>query len=94
MAVPGTVREWHDDEGWGVVDAAETPGGCWAHFSAAAVDGYVRFAAGQRVWLEWETPGQDGFPFRAVRLWPHGADPVARRSDPGRVLCGPDPNRL
>src|SRR5690242_11634039 len=83
MAVPGTVREWHDDEGWGVVDSAQTPGGCWAHFSAAAVGAYARFAAGERVWLEWEAPGQDGFSFRAVRLWPCEQEPVERRSDSG-----------
>jgi CspA family cold shock protein len=36
------------------------------------------------VWLEWESPGQDGFDYRAVRFWPHGADPVdkARNSTP------------
>ncbi|MEV4642200.1 cold shock domain-containing protein [Actinoplanes sp. NPDC049548] len=79
MPDPGTVREWHEDEGWGVIDSARTPGGCWAHFSAAAVDGYAAFTAGQRVWLEWETPGQDGFAFRAVRLWPLDRQPFERR---------------
>jgi len=29
----GTVREWHTEEGWGVIDCPDTPGGCWAHFS-------------------------------------------------------------
>jgi CspA family cold shock protein len=28
-----TVREWHDDLGWGVLDSPETPSGCWTHFS-------------------------------------------------------------
>lgn len=23
----GTVRTWHDEEGWGVIDSPETPGG-------------------------------------------------------------------
>jgi len=31
-AATGTVREWAE-EGWGVVDSAETPGGCWVHWS-------------------------------------------------------------
>lgn len=78
MAVIGRVRVWHEDEGWGVVDSPETPGGCWAHFSHAAVAGYAAFAAGDEVHLEWEAPGQDGWPFRAVRLWPVGAEPVER----------------
>lgn len=76
MTVVGIVREWHQDEGWGVIDSDETPGGCWAHFSSAAVPGYVALTAGQAVWLEWESPGQDEFPFRAVRFWPYESDPV------------------
>lgn len=79
MATLATVRTWSDDEGWGVVDSPQTPGGCWAHFSSAAVPaGYVSFTAGQIVWLEWEAPGQDGYDYRAVRLWPHGQEPQER----------------
>ena len=29
----GTVRVWHTEEGWGVIDCPDTPGGCWVHFS-------------------------------------------------------------
>ena len=81
MAVIGTVREWNEDEGWGVLDSPQTPGGCWAHFSHAAVAGYAAFTAGQAVLLEWEEPGQDGWPYRAVRFWPHGEQPVDRYAD-------------
>jgi CspA family cold shock protein len=80
MADHGTVRVWHDDEGWGVIDSPATPGGCWAHFSNAAVPGYAGFTAGQAVWLESEAAVQDGYAFRAIRVWPHGADPVDRPS--------------
>ena len=80
MTTTGVIREWHEDEGWGVVDAAETPGGCWAHFSAGAVPGYVVFEPGQPVHLDWESPGQDGFAFRATRLWPFGAEPVGKET--------------
>ena len=80
MAVVGEVREWHD-EGWGVIDSPETPGGCWAHFSNAAIPGHAGFTAGETVFLEWEAPGQDGWPFRAARFWPVGAEPVARTPD-------------
>ncbi|MDO5494853.1 MAG: hypothetical protein Q4G64_03995 [bacterium] len=29
----GLVREWHPEEGWGAVDVATAPGGCFVHFS-------------------------------------------------------------
>src|SRR3954451_14751157 len=78
MAISATVREWHEDEGWGVLDAPETPGGCWAHFGAAAVAGYATFHPGQAVTLEWEPADQDGYAYRATRLWPAGEAPVDR----------------
>jgi cold shock protein len=73
----GTGREWHDDLGWGVLDSPETPGGCWTHFSVvdtlclASVDGtavseYKGLSTGEEVEFDWETPGQDGFDYRAV----------------------------
>ena len=79
MAVDAVVREWRDEEGWGVVDSPQTPGGCWVHFSAIATAGYRTAHAGQDVQLEWEPADQDGFAYRAVRLWPSGdvpAEPV------------------
>jgi CspA family cold shock protein len=32
MRSTGTVRVWYRDEGWGVIDSPDTPGGCWAGF--------------------------------------------------------------
>lgn len=64
------VREWHPELGWGVLDSDETPGGCWAHFSVIEMDGYRTLEAGESVDLTWETPGQDGYNFRAVRVIP------------------------
>lgn len=72
-----TVREWHDDLGWGVLDSPETPGGCWTHFSVigspyvgtadcAEVSEYKSLLMGEEVEFEWEAPGQDGFAYRAV----------------------------
>jgi CspA family cold shock protein len=75
MTVEGTAREWHDDLGWGVVDSAATPGGCWAHFSSVAVSGYRSLRPGQAVSLEYESFDQDGFQFRALRVWPSGMTP-------------------
>ena len=74
-----TVREWHDDLGWGVLDSPDTSGGCWTHFSnvetpsvgsvaGAEVYEYKSLSIGEVVELEWETPGQDGFDYRAVAV--------------------------
>lgn len=62
------VREWHEELGWGVLESDETPGGCWAHFSVVEMDGYRTLEVGTRVDLTWESPGQDGYEFRAVRV--------------------------
>lgn len=84
MATLGTVRDWTDDEGWGVIDSSATPGGCWTHFSHLAVPGYRTLRAGQVVEMEWETPGQDGYPYRAVRVWPQGHEPADARPNKER----------
>jgi cold shock protein len=63
-----TVRDWDDEEGWGVLDSRETPGGCWAHFSAVEMEGFRSLVAGQKVTLEWESAEQDGYQYRAVRI--------------------------
>jgi cold shock protein len=39
MISRGTVREWSDD-GYGVVDSADTPGGCWVFHISVAQDGF------------------------------------------------------
>lgn len=75
--VLATVREWHEDLGWGVLVSAETPEGCWTHYSAidtpligrfngGEVHEYKGLSAGDAVELEWEESGQDGFAFTAV----------------------------
>lgn len=74
--VVGIVREWHDEDGWGVIDSPQTPGGCWTHFSSIAVAGTRALAPGQRVVLEWEAPGQDHFAYRVTRVWPDGSEPT------------------
>ncbi len=80
--VVATVREWHEDLGWGVLDSSETPGGCWTHYSNiesavlrrednAEVSEYKVLKVGEVVALAWEAPGQDGFDFRAVAVKRH-----------------------
>lgn len=70
MTVLGVVRSWSDDDGWGVIDSLETPGGCWTHFSSVDMPGYRTLSPGQGVTLDWEPAVQDGFAFRAVRARP------------------------
>jgi cold shock protein len=71
-AVAGVVRWYSEDEGWGVIDAPEVPGGCFVHFSNIEVDGYRALSKGQHVRLTYEDPGflQDGYPYRALSVWP------------------------
>ncbi|MGC0423622.1 cold-shock protein [Embleya sp. AB8] len=70
--ITATVREWYEEEGWGVLDSAETPGGCFAHFSDIEMAGFRTLDPGRQVRLEWEAPGfrQDGYDFRARRVVP------------------------
>ena len=70
------MREWHDDEGWGIVDSPEVPGGCWVSFAHVKVAGYRSLRPGQRVALEWEPARQDGFAYRAIRVWPSNTEPA------------------
>ena len=72
----GVVRVWHREDGWGVVDAPQTPGGCWVHFSVVDVPGYRELRAGQQVLLQVEDAGQDGYAYRATHVEPvHEARP-------------------
>jgi cold shock protein len=70
VTTTGTVRTWDDDEGWGVVDSADTPGGCWTHFGQVDAPGLRRLRPGAAVELEWEPAQQDGFSFVAVAVRP------------------------
>lgn len=80
--VRGTVRFWREEKGWGVIDSALTPGGCWTHFSFIEADGYKTLRPGQEVHLDWEVPAQgnyEGYPFFATPVVPienhHGEAP-------------------
>lgn len=76
IAVEGVVREWHPEQGVGGHRRPRHPGWVQAHFSHVAIDGYRTLVRGQVVALEWETADQDGFRYRARRLWPTGAAPI------------------
>lgn len=62
------VTQWNDDEGWGVAEAGDVPGGCWMHFGVVEVPGYRTLRAGQTVIADWEEREQDGFRYRATRV--------------------------
>ena len=70
--VRGVILEWLPGEGWGVIDTPETPGGCWAHFSAVQMSGYRELRSGQHVRVRWEPAVQDGYSFRGVSVIPLG----------------------
>ena len=77
----GVVREWHAEEGWGVLDSASTPGGCWAHFSAVQVEGYRSLTPADIVHFTFEAAEQDGHSFRALDVWPPGVEPGVRLTE-------------
>ena len=62
----GVVREWNADQGWGVLNSDETPGGCWVHCSALSMAGDHRALPGQRVIFTYRPATQDGFDFQAL----------------------------
>jgi CspA family cold shock protein len=66
----GTTVMWNDNEGWGAVEVAGIEGHVWVHFSDIRVDGYRSLRAGQRVRVRYESPGQDGYPYRALTVDP------------------------
>lgn len=70
--VAGVVKWFGADEGWGVIDAPEVPGGCFVAFDSIEMPGYRQLHAGQHVRFIFEQPGflQDGCPYRALTVWP------------------------
>ena len=75
MSSAGIVREWSDDEGTGVIDSEDTPGGCWFHFSDIVTAELGSPTPGEQVTFTYEMAPQDGFDCRAVLVWPQGVQP-------------------
>ncbi len=70
MGAAGRVRVWRRDQGWGVLDSEQTPGGCWAHFSVVRMPGFKELRVEQEVEFEWVHANQDGYRYRAVSVSP------------------------
>ena len=65
----GTIRLWMDEDGWGVIDLPDQPGGCWAEASVVeGLDGARALRAGQTVDVQWTTPGPEAYAAKAVRV--------------------------
>jgi CspA family cold shock protein len=67
------VRWYRYDEGWGVLDASEGPGGIFVHFSVIEMEGFKCLRDGQAVEVDLEGPlafEQDGYRYRATRVRP------------------------
>lgn len=65
----GRVLEWRSEEGWGVLTSDALPDDVWAHFSAIEAQGFRELTVGRRVTFTAEKAEQDGFHWRAVRVW-------------------------
>ena len=77
MTFFGVVREFHSDDGWGVIESDDTPGGCWVHFSTIRGEGYLELTPGEIVCFEAESADQDGYSFRATAAWRGSAGEAA-----------------
>jgi CspA family cold shock protein len=69
MAI-GRVKDFSDEDGWGVLTSPEVPGDVWMHFSSLEMPGYRAVAVGQEVEFDWIRVEQDGYHYRAERVKP------------------------
>jgi cold shock protein len=62
----GTVKVWHEDEGWGVLVSADVAGEVLAHFSNIRGGGYRLLTVGERVEFRYVEQEQDEYAFVAT----------------------------
>ncbi|MCP2167507.1 cold shock domain-containing protein [Goodfellowiella coeruleoviolacea] len=69
----GRVREWHVDEGWGVVESPAVDSPIWTHYSGIdpaspglGPGGFRLLRAGEEVEVRVERAEQDGYHWRAT----------------------------
>ncbi|WP_081636952.1 cold-shock protein [Rhodococcus aetherivorans] len=69
----GVVTSWDDYEGWGVIESADTPGGCWVHFGSLDHARFRKLEVGATVEFSWRsTTNQDGYYYVATAAEPVG----------------------
>ncbi|KZL30472.1 MULTISPECIES: hypothetical protein [Rhodococcus] len=72
--VTGSVRVWYAEQGWGVFDSAETPGGCWADANEVMpMEQPLDLYPGSPVRFDWTdiSPSLvEGFRYRAHSFYP------------------------
>ncbi|ARF52938.1 cold shock domain-containing protein [Streptomyces gilvosporeus] len=88
MRAIGIVREWHSEEGWGVIGSDTTPGGCWAHFGSVLMSGYRWLSSGQKVSFQFERGRQDGYDYRATAVWTDDDRPEAAFAEQASAAYG------
>jgi hypothetical protein len=72
--VTGSVRVWDAEQGWGVFDSAETPGGCWADANEVMpMKQPLDLRPGSSVRFDWTDISPllvEGFRYRAYSFYP------------------------
>lgn len=81
MVSEGIVRAWSDEHGTGEIESADTPGGCWVHFTHVVPGDATALVPGDRVTFTHEAVSQDGFSYRAILVWPPGVEPGTPQRD-------------
>jgi cold shock protein len=72
--VRGTVKTWHDEEGWGVLVSPRVDGDVFAHFGHIEAEGYRALDSGATVDFEYEPypegqdEGDEVYYYRATRV--------------------------
>ncbi|WP_091063071.1 cold shock domain-containing protein [Micromonospora humi] len=89
MTSVGSVGIFDAEEGLGVIDGPDVPGGCWVHFSAIATDGYREFTLGQHFSFRVEVASQDGFAYRAMKVWTGDVEPADQPRTQRSSRCRP-----
>jgi CspA family cold shock protein len=73
----GTVKNWNDEDGWGVLIAPDLPGEVFVHHTHIRQEhGYRTLGAGDPVVFAYDELGQDGCEYKAiwVEQLPRGSD--------------------
>lgn len=68
----GSVKLWHDGEGWGVLTSADVPDDVWASFSAIEGSGWKNLNVGEQVEFRYRPTqskgSQDGYSYIAESI--------------------------